>query len=169
MNIDDLKLNKANPRQISEEKFKLLLNSIKSFDKMMELRPIIIDENNVIIGGNMRYRALQTAGYLEIPNNWVKQVIGLTDEEKREFIIKDNIGFGDWDWDIIANEWDQNKLIEWGFNEFLSDEETRTVKDLSLNLETNFRIEVILNDEKTQELLYNELISRNYECRLLTL
>jgi len=81
---------------------------------MMELRPIIIDEGNIILGGNMRFNALKHLGYKELPVEWVKQANELTEEQKQEFIVKDNVGFGEWDWDILANEWDTEKLEEWG-------------------------------------------------------
>ena len=91
----------------------------------------------------------------------------LTEEQQREFLIKDNVSGGEWDWDILANEWDTNELETWGLD--IPNFEDDSEKDFSDNLEINFRIEVVLSDEKTQELLYNELISRNYECRILTL
>jgi len=78
------------------------------------LRPMVIDENNILLGGNMRYKALKELGYKEVPDSWVKQVLDLTEEEKKEFIIKDNVGFGAWDWDALANEWDTDDLEAWG-------------------------------------------------------
>lgn len=83
---------------------------------MLELRPIIIDDDNVILGGNMRYRALEALGYTEIPDAWVMRASGLTDEQKREFLIKDNIGYGEWDFDVLFNEWDTEKLTDWGMD-----------------------------------------------------
>lgn len=83
---------------------------------MLELRPIIIDDDNVILGGNMRYRALEALGYTEIPDAWVKRASGLTDEQKREFLIKDNIGYGEWDFDTLFNEWDTDLLKDWGMD-----------------------------------------------------
>jgi len=82
---------------------------------MLELRPIILDENNIILGGNMRFKALQQLGYKEIPNEWVKKKSDLTEAEKKEFLIRDNINAGQWDWDSLANEWEQAQLLEWGF------------------------------------------------------
>jgi hypothetical protein len=116
MKINEIKINPNNPRLIKDGKFKKLVKSIESFPKMMELRPIIIDENNIILGGNMRYTALKQLGYKEIPDNWIKQADKLTDEEKKEFIVKDNVGFGDWDYDLLANQWDEIKLEEWGMD-----------------------------------------------------
>jgi site-specific DNA-methyltransferase (adenine-specific) len=114
MKITELKPNPNNPRLIKDDKFKKLCDSIQAFPKMMELRPIIIDEDNIILGGNMRFNALKHLGYKELPAEWVKQANELTEEQKQEFIVKDNVGFGEWDWDILANEWDTQKLEEWG-------------------------------------------------------
>ena len=83
---------------------------------MMALRPIVIDAENVILGGNMRFRALQDLGFKDVPDRWVKKADELTEEQKREFIIKDNSGFGAWDWDALANEWDAEQLSEWGLD-----------------------------------------------------
>lgn len=104
--LNQIKINSANPRLIKDDRFKKLVQSVKEFPKMLELRPIVIDEDGTILGGNMRYRALKELGYKEIPDNWVKKASELTDEEKRRFIIEDNVGFGEWDMDMLANEWD---------------------------------------------------------------
>lgn len=81
---------------------------------MMELRPMIVDGAWVVLGGNMRLQALKEAGYTDIPDNWVRMAASLTEAEKQEFIIKDNVGFGEWDWETLANEWDQEDLENWG-------------------------------------------------------
>lgn len=109
-------MNEANPRVIKDDKFKKLVESIKSFPQMMELRPIVVDESNVIQGGNMRYRALVELGYKEVQEAWVKQGKDLTPEQWREFVIKDNVGFGEWDFDMLANDWDAEELQEWGLD-----------------------------------------------------
>lgn len=111
--MSDIKLNDSNPRIIKDRQMKRLVKSIQNFPEMTELRPIVIDENNVILGGNMRYRAMQQLGYDQVD---VVKVSGLTDGQKREFIIKDNVPFGDWDWDELANSWDAEKLNEWGLD-----------------------------------------------------
>ena len=113
LKINELKPNESNPRIIKEAKFKKLVKSIKDFPEMLELRPIILDENNIILGGNMRYKACVAAGLKEVP---VKIAKGLTEEQKEEFIVKDNVGFGEWDWDILGNEWNNEKLGEWGMD-----------------------------------------------------
>jgi len=113
LEINKLKPNKDNPRIIKDYKFKKLVKSIKEFPEMMELRPIIVDENMTILGGNMRYRASIEAGLKEVP---VKIAKDLSDEQKQEFIVKDNVGFGEWEWDILANEWDSKILDKWGLD-----------------------------------------------------
>jgi len=115
MKLSQIKPNPNNPRLVKDDKFSKLVESLKSFgEKMMPLRPMVIDENNILLGGNMRYKALKELGYKEVPDSWVKQVLDLTEEEKKEFIIKDNVGFGAWDWDALANEWDTDDLEAWG-------------------------------------------------------
>lgn len=113
IDIDKIKPNEANPRTISKEKFELLKKSITDFPDMLELRPLVIDENNIVLGGNMRLKALIELGYKTVP---VVRAGSLSAEQKKEFIIKDNVGFGDWEWDTLANEWDVDKLTEWGLD-----------------------------------------------------
>ena len=105
--------NPSNPRIIKDDKFKKLVNSIKDFPQMLELRPIVVDSNMVVLGGNMRLKACQAAGLQEVDILIADQ---LTEEQKAEFIIKDNVGFGEWDWDLLANEWDVDALTEWGLD-----------------------------------------------------
>jgi len=116
MKITEIKGNPKNPRLIKDDKFKKLCNSIQNFPKMMELRPIVIDENNMVLGGNQRWKALKEIGYKELPDEWVKKASDLTEEQKQEFIIKDNVGFGEWEWEQLANDWDSELLDEWGLD-----------------------------------------------------
>lgn len=133
MKITEITLNDKNPRYISEEKMAKLVNSIKTFEKMMALRPIVVDENNIIIGGNMRYRALLEMGYTDLPAKWVTRASDLTPEERNEFIIKDNISFGGWDMETIANEWDAEELEGWGMDLDMPDVEKDAVGALDDN------------------------------------
>lgn len=112
--LSNLKPNPKNPRVIKDDKFKRLVQSLKDFPQMMELRPIVVDADMVVLGGNMRLKAIQELGMKEIPDSWVKKASDLTEDQKRQFIIKDNVGFGEWDWDALANEWDENELKDWG-------------------------------------------------------
>ena len=105
--------NEDNPRSIKSDKFQKLVNSIKEFPEMLSLRPIVVDEDMNILGGNMRYRACIEIGLKEVN---IKIAKGLTEEQKREFIIKDNVGFGEWDWDILGNEWSTALLDNWGLD-----------------------------------------------------
>lgn len=168
--ISSIKPNPNNPRIIKDDKFKKLVQSIKDFPKMMELRPMVINSDNIVLGGNMRLKALKELGYKEIPKEWVKSADDLTEDEQRQFIIKDNIGFGEHDWDMLANEWDLSELEDWGLDvpEWGNDNDPE-LKDLSSIIESLYRIEIICEDEEEQENIYNNLIKQGYECRLLTL
>ena len=105
--------NTSNPRIIKDDKFKKLVKSIQEFPQMLELRPIVVDANMVVLGGNMRLKACKAAGLTEVP---IVMADNLTEEQQAEFIIKDNVGFGEWDWDLLANEWDEELLQEWGLD-----------------------------------------------------
>jgi len=111
--INSIRNNPINPRLVNKAKFEKLKKSIQEFPQMLELRPIVINEDGVILGGNMRYKALVELGYEEVP---VIVASYITKEQENEFIIKDNLGFGDWDWDILANEWDSVELEDWGLD-----------------------------------------------------
>ena len=123
MKLSSIKKNPDNPRIIKDDKFSKLVNSIKQFPKMMELRPMVIDSDGMLLGGNMRRAALESLGYKEVPDSWVKRANDLTEEEKQRFIIADNVGFGDWEWDTLANEWDSGDLSDWGLDVFVFDAE----------------------------------------------
>ena len=120
MKISKLKNNPNNPRIIKDDKFKKLVKSIKEFPEMMDKRPIVcvtdVDDRIYPLGGNMRLKAIQELGYKEIPDSWVVLADEWTEEKRKEFVIKDNVGFGEWDWDDLANNWDVEKLEEWGLD-----------------------------------------------------
>ena len=116
MKLSDIKPNPNNPRLIKDDKFNKLVKSIQEFPKMMSLRPMVINGDNVVLGGNMRLKALKELGYKDIPDEWVKRANELTEDEARRFIIADNVGFGDHDWEMLANEWDADELSEWGLD-----------------------------------------------------
>ncbi len=113
MLITEIKSNPNNPRLIKDNKFKQLVKSIQDFPQMLELRPIVIDENNMVLGGNMRLKACVEAGLTDVP---VIHANNLSEAQKKEFIIKDNISFGEHDFDILANEWNIIELDEWGLD-----------------------------------------------------
>jgi hypothetical protein len=111
--IREIKPNTNNPRFIKDDKFRKLVKSIKEFPEMLELRPIVVDSDMIVLGGNMRLKACIEAGLTEVPILVADQ---LSEEQKKEFIVKDNVGFGEWDWDLLANEWDTDLLEEWGLD-----------------------------------------------------
>lgn len=111
--ISDIKLNPNNPRLIKDDKFAKLVKSVKEFPEMLDIRPIVVNSDMVILGGNMRFRACKEAGIKEIP---VIIAEGLTEQQQKEFLIKDNVSGGEWDWDMLANEWEVGQLEEWGLD-----------------------------------------------------
>jgi ParB-like chromosome segregation protein Spo0J len=113
MNINEIKPNPNNPRICKDHKFKQLVKSIQDFPQMLELRPIVIDENNMVLGGNMRLKACIEAGLTDVP---VIHANNLSEAQKKEFIVKDNVGYGEWEWDALANEWNIEDLDNWGLD-----------------------------------------------------
>lgn len=109
--ISEVKANPNNPRIIKDEKFQKLVKSIKEFPEMLNLRPIVVNTDMVVLGGNMRLKACKEAGLKELP---IIKADDLTEEQQKQFIIKDNVGFGEWDWEDLANNWDAQQLEEWG-------------------------------------------------------
>jgi hypothetical protein len=110
--LSEVKVNPNNPRLIKDDKFKKLVQSIKDFPEMLNIRPIVVNQDMIILGGNMRYKACKEAGLKEIPII----ITDLSEEQQREFLIKDNTSGGEWDWDILANEWDADQLEAWGLD-----------------------------------------------------
>ena len=113
MKLTEIKPNPNNPRIIKDEKFAKLKKSIEEFPKMMALRPMVLDENNIILGGNMRFKACKELKHKEVS---IIKLSGLSAEKQREFLIKDNVSGGEWDWNLLANEWDEIELKEWGLD-----------------------------------------------------
>jgi hypothetical protein len=138
--------NKSNPRIIKDDKFKKLVQSIKDFPQMLEIRPIVVDENNIILGGNMRFKACIEAGLKEV---FIIKANDLTEEQKHEFIVKDNVGFGEWDWDILANEWDTEKLQDWGLDLPIYDNIDYSGKNEEIDID-NLDSEMILKLKYTE-------------------
>lgn len=146
INIDKVKRNQENPRFIKDFKFKKLVKSLKEFPEMLEKRPIVVDEDFMVLGGNMRLKACQEAGMKEV---YIDQVKGWTDKQKQEFIIKDNASFGEWDWDLLANEWDHNELNDWGVDVPFSEDDI-----LEMNNPDNINTEKIFANELDRESNY---------------
>jgi len=141
--ISKVKPNDDNPRILKDDKFKKLVKSIREFPQMLKIRPIVVNDEMIVLGGNMRLRACQEAGLKKIP---IIKASELTEKQQREFIIKDNVGFGEWDWDMLANEWEADDLNEWGLDtpdewavELEAEEDDYTEPE-------NIQVDVVLGD-----------------------
>jgi ParB-like chromosome segregation protein Spo0J len=132
----DIKLNPQNPRIIDKDKFQKLCDSIKQFPKMLELRPIVVDKDGVILGGNMRYKALQELK-MDIQSEWIKTADSLTDEERRRFMIEDNLELGEWNNEELLTQYNTDELLEWGFDEGELKIETDDFSDKNKEIDTN--------------------------------
>ena len=111
--INTVKANPNNPRIIKDDKFAKLVKSINEFPQMLNLRPIVVNDDMVVLGGNMRLKACKEAGLKEIP---IIKASELTEQQQKEFIVKDNVGYGEWDWNDLANNWDAEQLQDWGLD-----------------------------------------------------
>jgi DNA modification methylase len=154
ISISTVKSNPNNPRVIKDDKFRKLVQSIKDFPEMLEIRPIVVNQDMIVLGGNMRLKACKEAGLKEVP---IIHADNLTEEQQREFIIKDNVSGGEWDWELLANEWDTELLDEWG----LDLPETETIEVLEAE-EDNYEI----SDEITTDIVLGDLFEIG-EHRLL--
>ena len=127
--ISEVRSNENNPRFIKDHKFKKLVTSIKEFPEMLKLRPIVVNNEMVVLGGNMRLKACKEAGLKEV---WILKADELTEAQQREFIVKDNVGFGEWDWDLLANEWNSVQLEDWGMDNWQNMDDIETSDEFTL-------------------------------------
>lgn len=132
--IDTIKENPKNPRSIRDEKFERLVTSLSNFPEMLEARPIVVNAGNVVLGGNMRLRACKALGMKKI---WVVKAEDLTEDEQTEFMIKDNVNKGDWDWTILANEWQPEDLRDWGMDVWVPDTDSDFVPTTEPTVDTS--------------------------------
>jgi hypothetical protein len=166
MKLNEIKANPDNPRIIKDERFDKLVKSIEEFPKMMELRPMVIDNQNMVLGGNMRLRALQFLGFKEIPHTWVKRADMLTEEERKRFIIADNVGFGDNDWEALNSDWDTDLLEDWGMEMPEGNAELDNYSDETENIQVEKAKELDFYDEFViirfkDEKQYSDFIIKN--------
>ena len=154
--ISKLKLNPNNPRTINKSKFERLKKSITEFPKMLELRPIVVDEGFIVLGGNMRLQALKELG---IKETFYIQKEDLTPKEKKQFVIKDNASFGDWDWDALANEWETKELKDWGIDVWQPEKEI----DYSILDEVNLDDEIQTMYEQTKKSIILEYPADSFD------
>lgn len=143
VSINKVKPNQNNPRFIKDYKFKKLVKSIKEFPEMLKLRPIVVNSDMVVLGGNMRLKACAEAGLKEV---YILKANDLTEEQQREFIVKDNVGFGEWDWDILGNEWDAEQLEDWGLDGFPFEEDVLEAEEDDYTEPDQMQVDVVLGD-----------------------
>jgi hypothetical protein len=184
--VSSLRPSPKNPRLIKNDKFKKLVRSIQEFPDMLKLRPIIVDEDSVVLGGNMRLKACIEAKvkevYIErltkksVEASNKKYGTSYTYQERcDEFMIKDNSGFGDWDWDILANEWDTDLLGDWGLDLWKAEEDTEdegyvadpNFDDEGVGYKSQFGVIVECDNEKDQEKVYRGLTEQGYKCKIV--
>ena len=144
--INTVKANPNNPRIIKDDKFAKLVKSINEFPQMLNLRPIVVNDDMVVLGGNMRLKACKEAGLKEIP---IIKASELTEQQQKEFIVKDNVGYGEWDWNDLANNWDAEQLQDWGLDIPGFDNVSFEDKNKELTLDD-------INDSMTINLKYTE-------------
>ena len=154
--ISQVKRNPENPRLIKDNKFHKLVKSIKEFPEMLEIRPIVVNDDMVVLGGNMRLKACQEAGLKEVH---IIKADKLTVKKQREFIVKDNVGFGEWDWDMLANEWDNAELNDWGLDVWQPEKEV----DYSILNEIDLDEEVENMYQQTKKSIILEYPSEGFE------
>lgn len=152
ININKIKKNPNNPRILKDNKFKKLVKSIQDFPEMLEIRPIVIDNDFMVLWWNMRLQACKEAWLKEI---FIIKADNLTEEQKKEFIIKDNVSFWEWDFDILANEWDENLLNEWWMDVDFSIIEEKEEKDLQIK--TEYQILINCENEIEQEEVFEKI------------
>ena len=164
VSISSITENAANPRTINKHKFQKLVNSVREFPEMLSLRPIVVNKDNVILGGNMRYKACKELGLKEV---YIIQAADLDDKQAQEFIVKDNVGFGEWDWDILANAFDNVELKEWGLDVWQTEEdvdysvlEELDLEDTLENKESGVKRGIVIEFEPKHYDEANELISK---------
>ncbi|WP_276979684.1 hypothetical protein [Flavobacterium filum] len=171
MKLSNIKVNPNNPRVIKDSKFNKLLESLREFPEMMKERPLVLvtdtDGKLMPLGGNMRLRALKELKYTEISDSWISIVDNWSDEQKRQFVIKDNLSFGEWDFDLLTAEYDKDELIEWGMDlyefadiEEIEENDTKEKNGVLLNIE--FEGET----EKTAFCIESENLINKYHAKI---
>jgi hypothetical protein len=158
--ISQVKPNPENPRLIKDDKFFKLVRSIQDFPQMLDIRPIVVNDDMIVLGGNMRLKACKEAGLKEVS---IVVASNLTDEQQREFIIKDNVGFGEWDWEDLANNWNVDQLSMWGLDVpvFLESDQDVTIDEQPKKPMIKISFDTI-NDVQAAENDVKELIDRKY-------
>lgn len=168
LKISEVKLNPNNPRIIKDDKFKKLVQSIKDFPEMLNIRPIVVNQDMIILGGNMRYKACKEAGLKEIPII----ITDLSEDKQREFLIKDNTSGGEWDWEVLANEWNSEELEAWGLDLPTFDtngdaEDEGNFDDPGISDKNQYGVIVVCESAGTQESVFNDLTKMGFNCKIV--
>jgi len=168
VNINSVKANKLNPRIIKNDKFYKLVNSIKEFPEMLKIRPIVVDEDMIVLGGNMRLKACKEADLKEI---WIIKANDLTEEQKKEFIIKDNVGYGEWDFEILKSDWEEELLEDWGldidFIEVNVDDDEDDEEEEQPNISQLWFLNIQMDNEAQCQMWYEKLSSEGLNCKIV--
>lgn len=159
--ITEVKVNPNNPRFIKDKNFEKLVNSVREFPEMLEIRPIVVNADMIVLGGNMRLKAYQEAGIKEVP---IIIADNLTQDRQREFLIKDNLSGGEWDMDILANEWDIEELENWGLDLKFPIDEVDDEPEEEQTYISSYKFEVSCNTEKEKNKLMADLLLKGYSC-----
>jgi hypothetical protein len=163
VSIGKVHLSASNPRVIKNDKFRKLVNSIKEFPEMLKVRPIVVDDEMTVLGGNMRLRACLEAGLKEVH---IIKASEFSEEQKKEFVIKDNSSFGEWDWDLLANEWEIEELSDWGLDIPASYFDEDVEPDFDMD-ELDKDLDIYINSKVKQITLYFD--NQQYEYVLAKL
>ena len=163
MILSEIKPNPNNPRLIKDDKFKKLCQSIKDFPEMLELRPIVVNKDHIILGGNMRYKAAKEIGLKEIPVT----IADLTPEQEREFLIKDNVSGGEWDWELLANEWDSEELEEWGVDLPKFEQEYEEIIPNGYEENQRWFLNIEFDSEQNCQEWYDKLTNEGLICKIV--
>jgi alpha-D-ribose 1-methylphosphonate 5-triphosphate synthase subunit PhnL len=161
--IGDLVMNPNNPRTIKDDKFKKLVKSIKEFPEMLEVRPIVVDEDMIVLGGNMRLKACLSAGLEEV---YIIRFENIPEEKKKEFIVKDNVGYGEWDFELLLEDWSKDQLLDWGLD---IKEGAKASDDEEVLPENINAIFIDLKKKDKQRELYDKLIELGYSEKQINL
>ena len=168
--INKVKPNETNPRLIKDSKFNKLVKSIKEFPEMLRLRPIVVNSDMVVLGGNMRLKACKEAGLKEV---YILKADDLTVEQQKEFIVKDNVGFGEWDWDILANQWDNVQLKDWGMDVWQPEKDEGysppddPFTDTDAGYKSQYGVIVTCKSEREQEGVFERLSAEGFKCKIV--
>ena len=166
MKTNKLKFNPNNPRKCSKDKLEKLMHSIESFPEMMKLRPMVYDPETMhVLGGNQRLAAIRKLGMKDIPDNWAIAATDLTPEQQKEFVLRDNVQFGDWDFEMLSAEFGEFDLDELGLDLPKEDEENLVeIKDKEIA--SIFSIIINFENEESMQIAFEKLQKEGYQCQI---